>query len=491
LPHNSIPNERIGTGLTLHSALPMMKDSTRLLAAVMRIAYLDCVSGISGDMFLGALLDAGVPFDLFRETVAALNVGATLDVSRVDRGGIAATKLHVIVDGEPDMPREEYWERQHREELSRLEEVPAHTHAHEHTHGGGTRHAPGHSHPREEQQGRGTSEHRKLSDVLRTIGTAPISEKAKRSASEMFIALGTAEARVHEVDLEQVHFHEVGTADAIVDIVCAAVGAEALTVDRFACSSLNVGGGTVACAHGVMPVPAPATLELLKNVPIYAGNVQTELVTPTGAAIVKVLVSSFGPRPVMILEKIGYGAGSRDFTGHPNVLRLTVGETQEESFKANASQPDAAAQEEITILEANLDDLNPQLVGYIVDQALAEGALDVFTTAIQMKKNRPGTVLTILAWPEQEEKMRALLFRESSTLGVRSRHERRYALPRRHVTVVTPWGDVRMKIGTLNGTVSHYAPEYDDCRRIANEHHVPLKTVMQEAIRVYLDQTHG
>lgn len=457
----------------------------------MRIGYLDCFSGISGDMFLGALLDAGVPFELFRETVATLNVGATLEVSRVDRAGIAATKLHVIVDGEPDVPREEYWERQHRHELSRLEEVPAHTHVPQRARDGGTPQAREHSHAHEHQHGSGTPDHRKPSDVLYIISTAAISEKAKQFASEIFIALAAAEAKIHEVDVEQVHFHEVGTADAIVDIVCAAVGAEALGVDRFVCSSLNVGGGTVACAHGVMPVPAPATLELLKNVPIYAGDVQRELVTPTGAAIVKVLVSSFGPRPVMTPEKIGYGAGSRDFVGHPNVLRLTVGETKEESFKASTSQPDAAAQEEIAILEANLDDLNPQLVGYIVDRALAEGALDVFTTAIQMKKNRPGTVLTILAWPAQEETMRALLFRESSTLGLRVRHERRYALPRRHVAVATPWGDVRMKIATLNGAVSHYAPEYDDCRRIANDHHVPLKTVMQEAIRVYLDQTHG
>ncbi len=288
---------------------------------------------------------------------------------------------------------------------------------------------------------------------------------------------------MHNVGIEEVHFHEVGAADAIVDIVCAAVGAEALGVEQFIASPLNVGSGTVTCAHGVFPIPAPATLELLRDAPIYSGEIQKELVTPTGAAIVKVLVSSFGPRPVMTTEKIGYGAGARDFIGHPNVLRLSVGEAQ-----TTGTRP---AEEEITVLEANLDDLNPQLIGYIVDLAFAEGARDVFTTPVQMKKNRPGTLLTVLALPQHEEKLRALLFRESSTLGVRTRHEKRYALPRHHEEVMTRWGEVRMKVASVNGTVSQYAPEYEDCRRIAVEHHVPLKTVMQEAIRLYLDRENG
>ncbi len=292
------------------------------------------------------------------------------------------------------------------------------------------------------------------------------------------------------MDIDEVHFHEVGAADAIVDILCAAVGAEALGVEQFVSSPLNVGGGTVACAHGVFPVPAPATLELLQGVPIYSGDIQKELVTPTGAAIVKVLVSSFGPRPMMTTEKIGYGAGTRDFAGQANVLRLSIGETDAAMLQSRAANANLNV-EEIAILEANLDDLNPQLIGYIVDLALAQGARDVFTTPVQMKKNRPGTLLTILARPEQEEKLRALLFRESSTLGVRTRHEKRYCLPRRHEAVATRWGEVRMKIANLNGTVSQYAPEYEDCRRIAVEHHVPLKTVMQEAIRLYLDRKNG
>jgi len=418
----------------------------------MRIAYLDCFSGISGDMFLGALLDAGVPFELLQKTVAALNVGATLEPSRVDRAGISATKLHVVVNGEKDQPREEFW---------------------------GHRDAQGEpSHPHEAH----AAAHRPLSAILRIIEDAKISDRAKQTAGKIFSALGAAEAKVHNVDIEDVHFHEVGAADAIVDIVCAAVGADALSVEQFLCSPLNVGGGTISCTHGVFPVPAPATLELLQGVPIYSGDIQKELVTPTGAAIVKVLVSSFGPRPLMTTKTIGYGAGTRDFSGQANVLRISVGEVQ-----AGTS----LVEEEIAILEANLDDLNPQLIGYIVDLAIAEGARDVFTTAVQMKKNRPGTLLTILARPEHEEKLRALLFRESSTLGVRTRHERRHALLRRHEAVITPWGEVRMKVASVNGTVSQYAPEYEDCRHIAVTHHVPLKRVMQEAIRVYLDRKNG
>ena len=287
----------------------------------MRIAYLDCFSGISGDMFLGALLDAGVPFELFEKTVAELNVGARLERSRVDRAGIAATKLDVIVDGEKDMPREEFWEKQLSAASS---QSPV-----------GNRHPPSTRDQgpaaRDEGASVATAEHhhhpaRGLNEILKIIAAASISERAKQTASEIFVALGAAEAKVHNVGVEDVHFHEVGAADAIVDIVCAAVGAEALGVEQFVCSPLNVGGGTVACSHGVMPVPAPATLELLKDAPIYSGEIQKELVTPTGAAIVKVLAARFGPRPTMTTEKIGYGAGSRDFAGHPNVLRISIGE---------------------------------------------------------------------------------------------------------------------------------------------------------------------
>lgn len=471
----------------------------------MRIAYLDCFSGISGDMFLGALLDAGVPFELFEKTVADLNIGATLERSRVDRGGISATKLDVIVHGEKDMPREEYWKTFASRQPAVASEAsgvgdlgqrvsshkPEHGHAHSHEHGHESPHPREHHNEHEHSHAEAHAHGRHLTEILKIISAARLSERVKQLAGEIFVALGTAEAKIHNVDLEGIHFHEVGATDAIVDIVCAAAGAEALGVDEFLSSPLNVGGGTVTCAHGVIPVPAPATLELLKDAPIYSGDIQKELVTPTGAAIVKVLVSNFGSRPAMTTEKIGYGAGSRNFERHANVLRISIGETAD--LYTNASS--LGEEQEIAILEANLDDLNPQLIGYIVEQSFAEGALDVFTTPVQMKKNRPGTVLTILAKPEHEERMRALIFRESSTLGIRVRREKRFALARHHEAVMTPWGEVHMKIAGVNGAASQFAPEYEDCRRIAAERHLPLKHVMQEAIRLYmekhLDRQHG
>jgi pyridinium-3,5-bisthiocarboxylic acid mononucleotide nickel chelatase len=269
-----------------------------------------------------------------------------------------------------------------------------------------------------------------------------------------------------------------------VDIICAAVGAEALGVDEIICSPLNVGGGTVRCAHGVLPVPAPATVELLKGAPVYSSGIQVELVTPTGAAIVKVLAKRFAPFPAITIEKSGYGAGTRDFSGHANVLRLTIGESQAE-YAGNISS------ETISVLEANLDDLNPQVFGYVVDRLIAEGALDTFALPVQMKKNRPGMLLTVLSKPEDASRLTRIIFTETTTLGVRRREEQRQALARKWITVVTRWGDVRLKIASMNGTVTNYAPEYEDCRKLAAEHHVPLKSVMQEAVQGYLKRTQG
>ncbi len=478
----------------------------------MRIAYLDGFSGISGDMFLGALVDAGVPFKLLQDTVAALDIGATMESVRVERNGISAIKVDVIVDGQKDQPREEYWESRHDHDA---ETNQSHDSCEEQSSAGAKAPSGGQEimsldaglkasstqKPDSTQnhgfsatseavplQSRGTHG-RHMSEILKIIAAAPISDGAKRTASNIFRALGEAEAKVHNVDVEKVHFHEVGAADAIVDIVCAAVGADALGVEQFVCSPLNVGGGTVKCAHGVMPVPAPATLELLKGIPVYSGEVQKELVTPTGAAIVRVLAASFGSRPAMTTEKIGYGAGSRDFVGHSNVLRLVVGEAVES--EALKSAQGEFVLEEVAVLEANLDDLNPQIIGYTSERLMAEGALDVFTAAIQMKKGRPATLLTILAKPQDESKLRDILFRESSTLGVRSRREQRHAIARRHESVQTPWGEVRIKIGTVGSADSNYAPEYEDCRRIAMEHRVPLKSVMLESLRLYLEKKNG
>lgn len=435
----------------------------------MRIAYLDCFSGVSGDMVLGALLDAGVPAHLFENAVAALNIGARLEISRVTRQGIAATKADVFVGNEKELPREVYWEEQ------------THSHEHEHSHG----HEQHHEHSQSPADARASRPHehgrgRGLKEIREIIRRAGISDGAKTIAIAIFENLGIAEAKVHDTSIDKIHFHEVGAVDAMVDIVCAAVGAETLGVDEWVCSPLNVGSGTVKCSHGTLPVPAPATLELLKDAPVYSSGPSVELVTPTGAAIVKTLAQRFGSIPQMRIQEAGYGAGTRDFPDHANVLRLTVGETR--------AQDEKHAQQVVTVLEANLDDLSPQVFGYVMDRLLETGALDVFATPVHMKKNRPGTLLTVLARPEDVDRLEKIVFAETTTLGVRRREEERRVLERRFETVTTLWGDVRMKVANLNGTVSHYAPEYEDCRAIATERQVPLKQVMQEAVKVYLER---
>jgi pyridinium-3,5-bisthiocarboxylic acid mononucleotide nickel chelatase len=445
----------------------------------MRIAYLDCFSGMSGDMFLGALVDAGVPAKVFEETVAALAIGARLEISRVTRCGISATKVDVYVHEEKELPREVFWEKQREHahshqhspvelkehNFSRTATSASHEHApqeHAHSRAGAP---PPHKH----EHGRG------LKEIKAVIAKAKISELAKKTAIAIFQALGEAEAKIHSTDVESVHFHEVGALDAMVDIVCASMGVEALGIDEIVCSPLNVGGGTVKCAHGTLPVPAPATVELLKGVPVYSSGVQVELVTPTGAAIVKILAKRFAAFPEMKIAKVGYGAGSRDLPGQPNVVRLTIGEAQ-------AGLP----AETITVLEANLDDLNPQVFGYVMDRLLAAGALDVFGVPVQMKKSRPGMVLTVLAQPQDAEKVEQIIFSETTTLGVRRRTEHRRALARKWLSVSTQWGEVRMKVASLNGSVTNYAPEYEDCRKLAEAGGVPLKRVMQEAVQSYL-----
>ncbi len=454
----------------------------------MRIAYLDCFSGISGDMFLGALVDAGVPARLFEETVSGLNLGARLEISRVTRCGISAAKVDIFVHGEKELPREVYWEqqehahgREHRQSHhgQTHEDGQGHDRAHqpaqllEHNYSKEDRPQAPEPQPHNREQGRG------LKEIREIIRKAAVSENAKNTAIAIFEALGAAEAKIHNCAVEKIHFHEVGSVDAVVDIVCAAVGVEALGIDEIISSPLNVGSGTVKCAHGTFPVPAPATVELLKGAPVYSAGPQAELVTPTGAAIVKTLAKRFASFPEMKIERAGYGAGTRDFSGHANVVRLVIGEAQPE-LAAKTSQ------EIVTLLEANLDDLNPQVFGYVMDRLLEEGALDVFGAPVQMKKNRPGMLLTVLCGPENVSRLTELIFQETTTLGVRRREEKRQTLARKWVTVTTRWGDVRLKIGSLNGTVTNCSPEYEDCRRIAAERHVPLKSVMQEALQKYL-----
>jgi uncharacterized protein (TIGR00299 family) protein len=413
----------------------------------MRIGYLECFSGISGDMLLGAMVDAGVSFDCLERMAAALGVGARLEMRKVSRGGLAATKVDVIT---PDTPPVEP-EHSHHDHA-------AHTH-HEHEH-----HHPAHSHA-----------HRSLSAIVEIIRAAPLTESVKQRSIRAFQLLGEVEAAIHCVPVEEVHFHEVGAVDTIVDIVCAAVGAEELGVERWLASPLNVGSGTVVCQHGTLPVPAPATLALLGAAPVYAAGEPMERVTPTGAVLLRMLDVRYEKLPAVRILKTGYGAGGRETAGQPNLLRLLVGEESSD-----------AATESIAIIETVIDDCNPQLLAYVSEKLLEAGAWDVYRVSVQMKKGRAGVQMTVLCRPDLVPALQELLFRETTTIGLRWRLENKVALAREFAEVETSWGKVRIKVARLpNGTIANAAPEYEDCRLVATEHSVPLKHVMEEATRAY------
>ena len=388
----------------------------------MKLAYFDCFSGISGDMTLGALVDAGVDPTHLRSELDRLCVpGWQITSEKVWKNGMAATHVKV--------------------------------------------HA-------EDQQ-----KHRSLTDILGILRDSQLAQSVRDRSMLVFQKLGAAEAQVHNVPVDKIHFHEVGAVDAIVDIVGACVGFAALGINKFACSPLNVGGGTAKMAHGILPVPAPATAALLQGKPTYSNGVQRELVTPTGAAIVATLCDSFGPQPPMTVASIGYGAGSADLEGQPNVLRIMVGDAAEKVVPGY--------DEEIAVIEANLDDMNPQIYGYVLEKALAAGAFDVYTTPVQMKKNRPGTLLTILCTPQDTNTLMSLIFAETTTFGARTYRAQRRTLPRESVNVSTTYGDVRVKLSRVNGRILHVAPEYDDCRKLAAEKDVPLQQVISEALHRY------
>jgi uncharacterized protein (TIGR00299 family) protein len=388
----------------------------------MKLAYFDCFSGISGDMTLGALVDAGCDVERLRADLRGLQVpGWELSAEKVWKNGMTATYVKVKTEDR--------------------------------------------------------SKHRSLGAIHEILQKSRLAPRVRERAAAIFTKLGEAEARVHDVPLEKIHFHEVGAVDAIVDIVGACIGFQALGIDKFACSALNVGGGTAKMAHGVLPVPAPATADLLQGKPTYSNGVRKELITPTGAAIIVTLCDSFGPQPPMSVSAIGYGAGTADLEGQPNVVRILIGEATEETV--------AGFDEEIAVIEANLDDMNPQIYGYFLEKALAAGALDVYTTPVQMKKNRPGTLLTVLCKPQDTNTLMSLIFAETTTFGARTYRAQRRTLPREFLKVATAFGDVRIKISRANGRILHVAPEYDDCRKLAVEKSVPLQRVISEALRAY------
>jgi pyridinium-3,5-bisthiocarboxylic acid mononucleotide nickel chelatase len=425
----------------------------------MRIAYLDCFAGIAGDMFLGALIDAGVPAEVLAEATSALQLGASLKIETVDRSGISCIQVRVM-------------EGAALAEDAVSHSAHDHSHAADHTH----THADSHAHTHEHEQGH-SHEHahgRSLSVIRELIQKAPLTEAVKSRAIRTFCLLGASEAKIHNVDVEAIHFHEVGAVDAIVDIVAACAGIEYLKVDAWYCSPLNVGGGMVECAHGTFPVPAPATADLLRGFPTYSAHVQKELVTPTGAALVRALDPVFGTQPAMRVERIGYGAGTRNPKGFPNALRISIGDAEVEK-KADT----------VTVLETALDDLSPQVLAWVAESALAAGAMDVMLTPVIMKKGRPGTLLTVLCSESKRPALERLILRETSTLGMRIRHDERSCLERHHLPVQTAYGEIRMKIGELDGEVMNAAPEFEDCRVAAVRCEVPLKQVQQAAIAAY------
>ena len=423
----------------------------------MRIGYLECFSGISGDMLLGALVDAGVSFAVFEEAAAALNVGARLQMRKVSRGGLAATKVDVIT---PEQPQFEPAHSHH-------DHAP-HTHE-EHSH---EAHSSGATHEHTAH-----AAHRPLSTILETIRSAALADTVKERSIRAFQLLGEAEAAIHSIPIENVHFHEVGAVDTIVDIVCSAAGAESLAIDRWLASPLNVGSGTVVCQHGTLPVPAPATLALLGDAPVYAAGEPMERVTPTGAAILRMLDVHYEPLPTMRIKAAGYGAGGRETQGQPNLLRLLVGEQ-------DAARLDES--ESIAVIETVIDDCNPQVLAHVSELLLDAGAWDVYRAAVQMKKGRTGVQITVLSHPNLVPRLRDILFRETTTIGLRWRLENKLALAREFLTVHTPRGEVRIKIARWpNGKIANASPEYEDCRLLATLHAVPLKQVMQEAMQAY------
>jgi pyridinium-3,5-bisthiocarboxylic acid mononucleotide nickel chelatase len=460
----------------------------------MRIAYLDCFSGISGDMFLGAAVDAGVSLEKLQSAASALGLDAELTAHRTERGGLSATKIDVLVHGRADLPSDDqphhvqpndvqtHVAQTHDTLPSAVEAVHAHAHEDSHTHSHEEPHAHGaYMHSHAAQPTSAPHVHRGLKEIRQIIARAPIGSAAQAFALKTFELLAAAEGKIHSCDPEAIHFHEVGSEDAIVDIVCAAVAVEAIAADRWYCSALNLGSGTVQCAHGVLPVPAPATAELLRGAPVYSCGIRKELLTPTGAAILRALDVCFDPLPCIALAATGYGAGARDFPGSANVVRLLIGEAD-----LAFNQPNT---DTVTVLEANLDDMNPQLFSYVQQKLLDAGALDAFAVPVQMKKGRPGLIFTVLASPSHAEALARILLTETTTLGVRMRQEQRRVLDRAHVTVESCWGPIRIKLGRLQGKVVNCAPEFEDCRRIAEATGVPLKTVLQEAQRLYLEST--
>ncbi len=377
-----------------------------------KIAYLDCFSGISGDMFLGALLDAGLSFEDLKKGLSSLPLdGYGLEMKPEMKGSLSATRFMVNVEKE------------------------GHTHRH-------------------------------LADIREIIRAGSLSRGVQEKSIRIFESIAREEGKIHNHAPEEVHFHEVGAVDSIIDILGAVFGMECLGIDTLYASSLPVGSGFVETDHGRIPVPAPATMALLEGVPVYGSGLEQELVTPTGAALVKGLASSFGSLPPMIVEKVGYGAGTRDLPDRPNLLRIIIGQDQSEQQV-----------ETVVNLEANLDDTSPEWLGFLMDRLFDAGALDVVFCHVQMKKNRPGVLVQVMGRPDQKDELMDILFTESMTLGVRFQYTQRKILERSSVVIDSPWGKMLVKKVVGPDGASSFLPEYEACRKIAKEEKIPLRQV--------------
>ncbi|HET9705014.1 MAG TPA: nickel pincer cofactor biosynthesis protein LarC [Vicinamibacterales bacterium] len=400
----------------------------------MTILYFDCFAGAAGDMILGALVDAGVPFDELKRALGSLAVeGWDVSVDRVVKTGITATKFRV----------------------------------HEHAHASSGHHHPHHPH----------HPHHSLDEIYAAINRSSLSDAGKSKAVRMFRRLGEVESAIHGIPLDRIHLHEVGALDSIIDIVGAVFALEWFKADRIVVSPMNVGGGMIRSAHGVFPVPAPATVALLKDAPVYSSGIQAELLTPTGALVLTEYANAFGPVPPMTVKRVGYGAGDRELTETPNVVRVLVGE--------GASQP---AGMRVVVLECEIDDMNPQIFGSLMDRLYGAGALEVFYSPVQMKKNRPGTLMTVVAKPGDREKISNLVFRESTTIGIRHQEVSRECLDREMVAVTTLIGVVRFKVASRGGQVLNAQPEFDDLAKLSAERGIPIKDVQALALKAWLER---
>ncbi len=394
----------------------------------MKIAYFDCFSGISGDMTVGALLDAGLKIETLEKELKKLGLsGYQLEVNKVAKKGISATRFKVKI----------------------------------------------------EEEGVG----RRFKDILTIFKKSKLDEEIKKETKKIFLNIAQAESKIHQKDIDKIHFHEIGGLDSIIDITSAVIGIKTLGIEEIHSSALPMGKGFVKCAHGVIPIPAPATLELLKNIPTYSGGIESEMITPTGAAIISTLAKSFGERPLMKIERIGYGAGEKEFT-IPNLLRVSIGE----KILKDKNLKDGYVSDEAVLIETNIDDMNPEFYDYIMDQLFSQGALDVFLTPIQMKKNRPAHMLSIIVYEQNLKEILEVLFSESTTLGVRVREVKRLRLGQQNFIAETKYGKIRVKVGIFKGEIKNVAPEYEDCKKMAKQHKIPLKEIYEEVKKVAYDK---